>query len=112
MRDDTSHGRRQPPTRAAWFRATDASSVGIEIVVAITICAFGGMWVERNVTHWAPWTSLLFLLAGIGAAGKAVFRAARTYRRALAEDAQRQAAVAHPADHRDDDSEDRHDVGG
>lgn len=109
MRDDSEHGRRQPPKRAAWFRATDASSVGIEMVVAITICAFGGMWVERNVTHWAPWTSLIFLFAGFGAATKAVLRAARTYRRALAEDAEREAAALR-VDRDGDGSEDRHDT--
>ena len=66
-----------PRGRAAWFRYTDAASVGIEMVVAITICALGALWLERNVTHWSPWTSILGMLVGIGAAAKAVLRAAR-----------------------------------
>ena len=66
-----------PRGRAAWFRYTDAASVGIEMVVAITICALGALWLERNVTHWSPWTSILGMLVGIGAAAKAVMRAAR-----------------------------------
>jgi F0F1-type ATP synthase assembly protein I len=74
-----------PPKRAAWFRATDAASVGIEIVVAICIGTFGGLWLERSVTHWAPWTTLIGLAIGLGAAAKAITRAARNYKRSLAE---------------------------
>lgn len=73
-----------PPKRAAWFRYTDTASVGIEMVVAVAIGAFGGMWLERNVTHWAPWTTLLGIAVGLGAAVKAVVRTARTYKRDLA----------------------------
>jgi F0F1-type ATP synthase assembly protein I len=71
--------RRKPPERAPWFRYTDAASVGIEMVVAITICALGALWLERNVTHWSPWTSILGILVGVGAAAKAVMRAARMH---------------------------------
>jgi F0F1-type ATP synthase assembly protein I len=73
-----------PRGRAAWFRYTDAASVGIEMVVAITICALGALWLERNVTHWSPWTSILGMLVGIGAAAKAVLRAARMGRPSVA----------------------------
>lgn len=66
-----------PRQRAPWFRYTDAASVGIEMVVAITLCALGALWLERNVTHWSPWTSILGILVGIGAASKAVLRAAK-----------------------------------
>lgn len=82
-----------PPKRAVWFRYTDAASVGIEMVVAIAICALGALWLERNVTHWAPWTSLLGIAIGLGAAGKAVARAARSYRQQLAESAAAEAAA-------------------
>jgi F0F1-type ATP synthase assembly protein I len=54
------------------------------MVVAVAIGAFGGMWLERNVTHWAPWTTLLGIAVGLGAAVKAVVRTARTYKRELA----------------------------
>jgi F0F1-type ATP synthase assembly protein I len=73
-----------PPKKAAWFRYTDAASIGIEIAVAITICSLGAMWLEANVTHWSPWTTLLGLLVGIVAAGKAVMRTARNHQAALA----------------------------
>jgi F0F1-type ATP synthase assembly protein I len=78
---------RPRPKRAAWFRYTDTASVGIEMVVAIAIGAFGGMWLERNVTHWAPWTTLLGIAVGLGAAVKAVVRTARNYKRELAAEA-------------------------
>ncbi|MBX7083160.1 MAG: AtpZ/AtpI family protein [Nannocystaceae bacterium] len=81
----TEQPQRTPPKRAVWFRYTDAASVGIEMAVAITICAVGAMWLERNVTHWSPWTSLLGVLCGILAASKAVLRAARSYKRELAD---------------------------
>lgn len=77
-----------PPKRAVWFRYTDAASVGIEMVVAITVCALGAQWLERNVTHWSPWTSLIGIAIGLGAASKAIVRAARSYRRQLAESSQ------------------------
>ena len=90
---------REPPKRAAWFRYTDSASVGIEMVIAIVICAVAGMWLERNVTHWAPWTSLIGIGIGVGAAVKAVVRTARTYQREIAasraeEEEARRAALA------------------
>lgn len=84
----------QPPRRAAWYRYTDAASIGIEIAVAVTIGAVGGYWLERNVTHWSPWTTLLGIAAGLGAAVKAVLRTARNYKRELRRDAE--AAASRP----------------
>jgi F0F1-type ATP synthase assembly protein I len=71
-----------PRGRAPWFRYTDAASVGIEMVLAITLPALGALWLERNVTHWSPWTSVLGILVGIAAASKAVLRAAKMGRTA------------------------------
>ena len=76
-----------PPKRAAWFKATDSASIGIEIVVAIAIGTFGGMWLENHVTHWSPWTTLIGLAVGLAAAGKALARTARNYKRSLQDDA-------------------------
>ena len=80
-----------PPKKAAWFRYTDASSVGLEIAVSITICSLGAMWLESNVTHWSPWTTLIGLLVGIVAAGKAVVRTAKNHKAALAAEAEEEA---------------------
>jgi F0F1-type ATP synthase assembly protein I len=76
---------KQPPQRARWFQYTDAASVGIEMVVAITICTIGAYYIERYLTHWAPWTTLIGIVVGCITAGKAVHRAARTYQRSLRE---------------------------
>lgn len=73
-----------PPQKAAWFRYTDAASVGLEIVVAVTICTFAARWLEDNVTHWSPWTTLIGIGVGLAAATKAITRAARNYKRAIA----------------------------
>lgn len=65
--------------QARWFQLAEAGSLGIEMAVAIAIGAFGGMWLERHVTHWAPWTTYIGLAVGIGAAGLAVVRTARKF---------------------------------
>ena len=75
-----------PPKKAAWYRYTDTASIGIEIAVAITLGALGGMWLEHNVTHWAPWTTVIGFLVGILAASKAVVRTAKTYKASLRAD--------------------------
>lgn len=77
---------RQPllKQQAEWFRLTEAGAIGMEMGVAVAIGFFGGRWLERNVTHWSPWTTYLGLAAGIGAAFVAIVRTARKYARQLA----------------------------
>jgi F0F1-type ATP synthase assembly protein I len=72
---------------AAWYRYTDAASIGIEIAVAVTLGTLGGMWLEHNVTHWAPWTTVIGFCIGVIAAGKAVWRTAKNYKASLKADA-------------------------
>lgn len=76
-----------PPKQAAWYRYTDAASIGIEIAVAVALCTVGGYYLERYVTHWSPWTTLLGVLVGVLAAAKAIMRTARTYKRQITESA-------------------------
>jgi F0F1-type ATP synthase assembly protein I len=82
------HVRAKDPERidgkAPWFRYASASSLGIEMVVAIAIGALSGRWLENHVTHWSPWTTLLGLAFGIAAAVKAILRTIRHYERELA----------------------------
>lgn len=77
--------KRGPPKRAAWFQMTDASSVGIEMVVAVTLCTLAGFYIERYLTHWSPWTTLIGIAVGCMTAARAVVRAAKTYQRSLRE---------------------------
>jgi len=81
-----------PPRRARWFVYTDAASVGIEIVLAVVVGAVGGHYLERYVTHWSPWTTLIGLAVGIGAAVNAVVRTAKGYRQKLEEKDEQEAA--------------------
>lgn len=74
---------RVPPKRARWFIYTDASSLGIEIAVAITFGAMAGYYIERYLTHWSPWTMLLGFAFGVVVAVKAVLRTARAYQASL-----------------------------
>ncbi|RMG94451.1 MAG: AtpZ/AtpI family protein [Deltaproteobacteria bacterium] len=69
------------PRRAPWFRYAQASTVGIEMGLSVAVGVFGGLWLERNVTGVAPWTSLAGLAIGLGAAILAVVRAAGRVRR-------------------------------
>lgn len=71
----------RPRKQAQWYQLTEASSVGLEMAVAVAIGAFGGMWLQNHVTHWRPWTLYLGLAVGIGAAAKAVVRAVRKIQR-------------------------------
>lgn len=84
---------RVPPKRARWFLYTDASSLGIEIAVAITFGAVGGYYIERYLTHWSPWTMLLGFAFGVVVAVKAVLRTARAYQATLRRDAEEAASA-------------------
>ncbi len=69
--------------RARWFQMTEAASVGIEIAAAVGVGAGLGLYLQRNVTHWAPWTLYIGLGIGIGAGAYAVVRTARNFTRVL-----------------------------
>lgn len=81
-----------PPKQAPWFRYADASSLGLEIAAAVTLSALAGQYLERHVTHWSPWTTLIAIGVGLGAAARAIVRTARNYRRQLAEQAEAERA--------------------
>ena len=63
-----------------WRIAGTTGAVGIEVAVAIVIGYFGGKYLDRKL-HTTPWISYFGLLAGIGAAIKALVRVVRNYRR-------------------------------
>jgi F0F1-type ATP synthase assembly protein I len=79
--------------RAKWFQMTEAASVGIEIAAAVGVGAGLGLYLQNNVTHWAPWTLYIGMSIGLGAATIAIVRTARNFTRVLAaeEAAERQA---------------------
>jgi F0F1-type ATP synthase assembly protein I len=63
-----------------WRIAGTTGAVGIEIAVAIVIGYLGGHYLAHKLgTH--PWLMYIGLLAGIGAAIKALVRVTRQYRR-------------------------------
>ena len=67
-----------------WRIAGNTGAVGIEIAVAIIIGYLGGRFLDRKLGT-EPWISYAGLLAGIGAAIKALLRVIRTYRRDVAD---------------------------
>lgn len=91
----TEEGKRPPIVeRARWFQLTEAASVGIEMAAAIGVGAGAGIWLERNVTHWSPWTTYIGLGIGLAAAILAVVRTARNFTRMIAAEEAEEAARA------------------
>ncbi|TPV96650.1 MAG: AtpZ/AtpI family protein [Myxococcales bacterium FL481] len=86
-----------PPRRgpAPWFSYTSAASVGIEMVVVFLMFTFGGYWLEKNLTHWRPWTSMIGMGFGMFAASMVVARLIREHNAAMA--AKADEASADPA---------------
>ena len=70
-----------------WRIAGTTGAVGIEVAVAIITGYLGGRFLDRKLGT-APWISYAGLLAGIGAAIKALLRVIRSYRRETADDPQ------------------------
>lgn len=103
---ETSAQRELPRRKPDWWRYTNASSIGIEIAVAIVMGWLAGSWLESNVTHWKPWTSVIGLLLGCGAAVLAMFRTVREHRdHQLVEAAERAQDAAGPPVHPGDQRE-------
>lgn len=63
-----------------WRTAGSTGAVGIEIAVAIAIGYFGGNYLDHKLGT-QPWIMYAGILAGIGAAIKALMRVTREYRR-------------------------------
>lgn len=53
------------------------------MAVAICIGAFGGKYVQDHWTHWKPWTMLIGLFIGIGAAALAIVRVVNEHNTAM-----------------------------
>jgi ATP synthase protein I len=79
-RRDTGTPAIDPEVKNMWRIAGTTGAVGIEIAVAIIIGYLGGRFLDRKLGT-EPWISYAGLLAGIGAAIKALVRVTRNYRR-------------------------------
>jgi F0F1-type ATP synthase assembly protein I len=74
------------PRRADWReirRRSDAMSLGVEMVMAVAFGAYLGHLWDGHFGH-GPWGMVFFVIAGIGAAAKAVIRTWRQTRDHLA----------------------------
>jgi F0F1-type ATP synthase assembly protein I len=69
-----------PEIKNMWRIVGSTGAVGIEVAVAIAIGYFGGHTLD-NKLGTQPWMMYLGILAGIGAAIKALVRVTRDYRR-------------------------------
>jgi F0F1-type ATP synthase assembly protein I len=69
-----------PDAKKMWRIAGTTGAVGIEIAAAIAIGYFLGNYLDRKLGT-KPWIMYVGILAGIGAAIKALVRVTRDYRR-------------------------------
>lgn len=67
-----------------WWRYTNASSLGIEIAVAIGVGWWVGHKIEQSYAEWRPWPSTLGFFVGCGAAVMAMRRVIREHRNHMA----------------------------
>jgi F0F1-type ATP synthase assembly protein I len=69
-----------PEAKKMWRIAGTTGAVGIEIAAAIGIGYLGGHYLDHKLGT-QPWIGYIGLLAGIGAAVKALVRVTRAYKR-------------------------------
>jgi ATP synthase protein I len=65
--------------------AGNTGAVGLEVALSIAAGYFGGQWLDGR---WGttPWLEYFGLIAGIGAAIKALIRVTRAYQKSLKQD--------------------------
>jgi F0F1-type ATP synthase assembly protein I len=80
---DTAPKLRSRPDWREMRRRTDAMSLGVEMVMAVALGAYLGHLWDGHFGH-GPWGMVFFVVAGIGAAAKAVLRTWRQTRDHLA----------------------------
>jgi F0F1-type ATP synthase assembly protein I len=74
-----------PEAKKMWRIAGTTGAVGIEIAAAIGIGYLGGHYLDHKFGT-QPWIGYIGLLAGIGAAVKALVRVTRAYKRDQGDD--------------------------
>jgi ATP synthase protein I len=67
------------------YNALSASSVGLELGIAVILGLLGGMWLDSKAGT-SPWLMLLFLVLGLVAGFRNVLRAVKRAEQAAAEE--------------------------
>ena len=65
--------------------AADVGAVGLEMGISAALGCWGGMWLDDHFGT-EPWLLMVGMLAGFGAAFKAIFRTAKKARQTMAAD--------------------------
>jgi F0F1-type ATP synthase assembly protein I len=65
--------------------ASTTGALGLEVAGCIAAGFLGGQWLDRKL-GWGPWLGYIGLVAGIGAAIKALVRVTRAYQKSLKDD--------------------------
>lgn len=74
-----------PEVKKMWRIAGTTGAVGIEVAAAIAIGYFAGNYLDRKLGT-QPWIMYAGIVAGIGAAIKALVRVTRDYRKETGKD--------------------------
>jgi F0F1-type ATP synthase assembly protein I len=69
-----------PETKNMWRVVGSAGAIGFEIAIAIAVGYFGGTFLDKKLGT-KPWLMIFGLVAGVGAAIKALVRLTRDYKR-------------------------------
>jgi F0F1-type ATP synthase assembly protein I len=65
--------------------ASTTGAVGLEVALSIAAGFLGGQWLDRKLGS-GPWLGYIGLVAGVGAAIKALIRVTRAYQKSLKDD--------------------------
>jgi ATP synthase protein I len=65
--------------------ASTTGAVGLEVALSIAAGYLGGQWLDRKFGS-GPWLGYIGLIAGVGAAIKALIRVTRAYQKSLKDD--------------------------
>jgi ATP synthase protein I len=86
-RTDVPKGVLDPAARRSKraYNALSASSVGLELGIAVVVGLLGGMWLDSKAGT-TPWLMLLFLVLGLVAGFRNVLRAVKRAEDAAAEE--------------------------
>jgi ATP synthase protein I len=76
------------------YNALSASSVGLELGIAVVIGVLGGMWLDSKLGT-TPWLMLLLMVLGLVAGFRNVLRAVKRAERAAEDEAREDAEARH-----------------
>lgn len=82
-----------------WKGLGGPGTLGIEVVLSVVVGLFGGQWLDKKFGT-TPWLTVVGLLYGLAAAGRAIYRALKQSKHELEELERKESAAR--KEHNDD----------